>query len=81
MNPKAAKLREEREKNREKIAALQARNKKIDAEITAIENTDILGMVHEYGLSPDQLAELLQAMKHEPLPALGDAAEKEEVEN
>lgn len=30
MNPKVAKLKEEREKNCEKIAALQARNKKID---------------------------------------------------
>ena len=47
MNPKVIKLREEREKNSEKIASLQARNKKIDADIIAIENTDIIGMVRE----------------------------------
>ena len=41
MNPKVVKLKEEREKNSSKIASLQARNKKIDADILAIENTDI----------------------------------------
>ena len=55
MNPRVVKLREEREKNVAKIASLQARNKKIDADIIQIENTDILGMVHEFGLSPDAL--------------------------
>ena len=54
MNPKVIKLREEREKNSEKIASLQARNKKIDADIIAIENTDIIGMVREHGISPDR---------------------------
>ena len=33
MNPKVIKLREEREKNVEKIASLQARNKKIKRNI------------------------------------------------
>ena len=33
MNPKVVKLREEREKNAAKIALLQERNKKIDADI------------------------------------------------
>ena len=45
MNPKVVKLKEEREKNCSKIASLQARNKKIDADILSIENTDIVGMV------------------------------------
>ena len=55
MNPKVVKLREEREKNVAKIASLQARNKKIDADIISIENTDIIGMVREVGLTPDIL--------------------------
>ena len=67
MNPKVIKLREEREKNSEKIASLQARNKKIDADIIAIENTDIIGMVRENGLSPDMLLELIKAMKKGPM--------------
>ena len=68
MNPKVIKLREEREKNVTKIAALQERNKKIDADIIKIENSDILGMVHEFGLSPDALYEIIAASKKNPLP-------------
>ena len=66
MNPKVIKLKEEREKNVSKIASLQARNKKIDAEILSLENTDIIGMVREEGLSPDMLYELIKAMKKNP---------------
>ena len=69
MNPKVAKLKEEREKNCNKIASLQARNKKIDADILSIENTDIIGMVRDYGFSPDQLMELIKAAKGNPSPA------------
>ena len=78
MNPKVVKLREEREKNVEKIASLQARNKKIDAEIIKIENSDILGMVHEFGLSPDALYELIAAAKKNPLPVSNPINETEE---
>ena len=78
MNPKVVKLREEREKNVEKIASLQARNKKIDAEIIKIENSDILGMVHEFGLSPDALYELIVASKKNPLPVSNPINETEE---
>lgn len=67
MNPKVVKLKAEREKNCEKITSLQERNKRIDADIFSIENSDIVGMVREYGLSPDMLAELLSAMKKDPL--------------
>ena len=78
MNPRVAKLREEREKNVEKIASLQARNKKIDAEIIKLENSDILGMVHEFGLSPDALYELILAAKKNPLPVSNPINETEE---
>lgn len=70
MNPRVAKLREEREKNTAKIASLQERNKKIDADIVRIENTDILGMVREYGLSPDELYALITAAKKNPIPSV-----------
>ena len=81
MNPKVVKLREEREKNVEKIASLQARNKKIDAEIIKIENSDILGMVHEFGLSPDALYELILAAKKNPLPVSNPISNETEDEN
>ena len=78
MNPKVVKLREEREKNVEKFASLQARNKKIDAEVIKLENSDILGMVHEFGLSPDALYELILASKKNPLPVSNPINETEE---
>ena len=78
MNPKVVKLKEEREKNCSKIASLQARHKKIDADILAIENTDIIGMVREYGFSPDELMELIKAAKKNPIPAPADSDETED---
>ena len=78
MNPKVVKLKEEREKNCSKIASLQARNKKIDADILSIENTDIVGMVREYGFSPDELMELIKAAKKNPIPAPADSDEMED---
>lgn len=80
MNPKVAKLKEEREKNCEKITALQARNKKIDVSITEIENTDIIGMVRDFAFSPDQLMELLRAMKKTPMPNITERTEDETLE-
>ena len=78
MNPKVIKLKEEREKNCSKIASLQARNKKIDSDILSIENTDIIGMVREYGFSPDELMELIKASKKNPIPAPADSDETED---
>ena len=68
MNPKVVKLKEELEKNSEKIVKLQAHNKTIKTTIIEIENTDIIGMVRDYGLSPDQLMELLRELKQTPIP-------------
>ena len=80
MNPKVVKLKEERKKNNEKIASLQARNKKIDEDIISIENTDIIGMVRENGLSPDMLFELIKAMKKDPLAVPNFNSEETEDE-
>lgn len=68
MNPKIAKYKAERQKNAEKINALQARNKKLDELITKLENTDIIGMVRESGITLDALCELLGAPQTEPPP-------------
>ena len=47
MNPKIDKLKAERSRNSDKIAALQERNRKLDEQIMKLENTDIIGMVRE----------------------------------
>ena len=46
--------------------------------IIKIENSDILGMVHEFGLSPDALYELIVAAKKNPLPVSNPINETEE---
>ncbi len=79
MNKKILKLRVERAKNDEKVAELLARNKEIDDEITELENTDIIGIVRESGLTPDELAELIQRMKSNPASALMKEGEQNET--
>ena len=81
MNPKIQKLKAEREKNTEKIAALQQRNKEIDNTVLELENLDIIGMVRSCGLTPEALAQLMQAVKSNPLPVLSGMTEEMEAES
>lgn len=64
MNPKINKLRAELEKNNGKIAVLQAKNKDLEKQIRELENTDIIGMVREQGMTMEEFASLFQQMKH-----------------
>ena len=81
MNPKITKLLAEKEKNSEKIAKLSARNEEIDSQVTELENLDIVGMVRRVGMTPDQLAALMEAARHScPLPVLADGGEGSEHE-
>ena len=59
MNPKIEKLKAERSRSTEKISDLQNRNRKLSEQITKLENNDIIGMVREIGMTPEQLAALL----------------------
>ena len=63
MNPKINKLSAEVEKNNAKIATLQAKNKALEKQIRELENTDIIGMVREQGMTIEEFAELFQTMK------------------
>ena len=76
MNPKIQKLKSEKEKLLAKRASIEARCDEIDAQITELENTDIVGMVREMGVTPDELAELLRNMRSNPI-----SAEKTEEQN
>ena len=62
MNPKIPKLKAEKEKLLTKRASIDARCDEIDAQITELENTDIVGIVREMGVTPDELAGLLKRM-------------------
>ena len=67
MNKKIQKLLAEKEKNELTIARKQERNEEISREVEQLENTDIIGIVREHRLSPDQLAELLQSLEKDPV--------------
>lgn len=77
MNPKLKKINAEYEKNAEKISELQSRQKELDKQRTEIENLDIVGIVRSLGVTPDELAALIQASKgRQSAPAA--VTEKEE---
>mgnify|MGYP002508867566 CR=1 FL=1 len=60
MNPKIQKLRMELAKNKGKISELQAKNRELEKQIRELEDTDIIGMVREQGMSMEQFAELFR---------------------
>ena len=70
MNPKIKKLKAEKEKNLRRIADMTARNTEIDAQVTELENLDIIGMVRDNEITPEMLAELLRRAKTMPLPVM-----------
>ena len=69
MNPKIQKLKAEKEKLLAKKASIDVRCDEIDAQITELENLDIVGTVREMGITPDKLAELLKKLMESPLPS------------
>lgn len=68
MNPKIIKLKAERAKNDEKIAALQSRNRELDESIVELENTDIIGLARATGMSMEELAQFLTQLKRSGAP-------------
>ena len=70
MNPRLEKLRQEREKLAEKLTSLTARLKALDEQILKLENTDIVGIVRENGLTIEQLAALFLMIRRPPRSTL-----------
>lgn len=68
MNPKITKLKAERAKNDEKIAALQSRNRELDESIVELENTDIIDLARATGMSMEELAQFLTQLKRGGAP-------------
>lgn len=77
INPKLQKLRSELEKNEKKIESLQSRNKDLRQQITALENTTIIGMVRDGGWTVDEVAQLLQQLKAQNDPNPNTETEEE----
>ena len=72
MNPKIMKLRGELEKNKSKISDLQGRNRELEKQIRELEDTDIIGLVRENGMTMEQFAELFRRMQAVPAPATSE---------
>lgn len=68
MNPKIIKLKAERAKNDEKIAALRSRNRELDESIVELENTDIIGLARATGMSMEELVQFLTQLKRGGAP-------------
>ena len=64
MNPKIIKLKAERAKNDEKIAALQSRNRELDESIVELENTDIIGLARATGMSMEEIGREFSGRDH-----------------
>lgn len=64
MNPKINKLKAEKEKNLRKISEMTARNDEIDKQVIELENLDIIGIVRENEVTPEQLAELILSLRN-----------------
>ncbi len=79
MNPRIEKLKAERAKLAQRRDSLDVRIGKLDDQILKLENTDIIGIVRENGLSLDQLAELMGLLEKNPTaPIPEDFKETEE---
>ncbi len=66
MNPKIKKINMEYEKNAAKITELQARQEELTKQRIELENLDIIGLVRNMGLDPDQLAALIHTARATP---------------
>lgn len=78
MNVKIKKINTEYEKNAAKIAELQARQKELEKQRTEFENLDIIGLVRNLGVTPDELAAIIQTAKQNP--AASGTTEREETD-
>ena len=63
MNPKIKKLKAEKERNVLRITEMTSRNEEIDKQITELENLDIIGIVRENSITPEEIFELIRSLK------------------
>lgn len=74
MNPKINKIEADLMKTNQKISALQDHMRELEQQKTELENTDIVGLVRDAGMRPQELAALLRALADK-----GGASAKEET--
>lgn len=69
---KIEKLKAERDSHLAKAQRHSEAAKELDDKITNLENTSIIGMVRESGLTPAELAELISLLKDDPAKTINE---------
>ncbi len=69
---KIAKITAERDESRAKSKKYADRAKELDEKLLDLENTSIVGIVRESGLTPAELAELISLLKDNPAKAVNE---------
>lgn len=77
---KIAKITAERDDCRAKSKKYADRAKELDEKLIDLENTSIIGMVRESGLTPAELAELISLLKDNPAKAVNERTKDNENE-
>ena len=80
MNPKISKINTELTKTKQKISGLQAHIRELEQQKTELENTDIVGLVRDSGMTSQELSAVLQAFREKsgvPFPT----SKQEDAEN
>ena len=76
MNSKISKIETELEKTKKKISELQDHVRELEQQKTELENTDIVGLVRDAGMTSQELAALMQSFrKNIGAPLSGPAQE------
>lgn len=63
MNPKIEKLRADNRRDKERVSKLQENIRTRDKKIAELESTEIQDVMHEYDMTPDELAQLIRKAK------------------
>lgn len=77
---KIQKMKSERDLHLEKAKKHNEAAKELNQKITDLENTSIIGMVRENGLTPAELAELISLLKDNPAKAVSERTKDDENE-
>ena len=77
---KIQKMKSERDFHLEKAKKHNEAAKELEGKITDLENTSIVGIVRESGLTPAELAELISLLKDTPAKAVNERTKDDENE-
>lgn len=78
MNPKISKLRNDLNKNRKKVSALQAKGRELEKQIRELEDLDIIGAVRESGMTVEEFISTFRRPKTAASPKSKETEESHE---